>query len=146
MADVHLAVGVAVMLTNLVAGIWGGVAWIARRPSVSFWYVLRVAQGTVILQVVLGGLLLVSGHQASDGLHYMYGAGPLVVNLFAEGMRAGAAQRELPESVDFATLGPGEQRAIALEILRRETGIMALGALVIVAFAFRAAQVSGHMF
>jgi hypothetical protein len=146
MADVHLVVGVAVMVTNLLAGIWGAAAWITRRPSVWFWYVLRVAQASVILQVVLGGLLLISGHEAADGLHYMYGAGPLVVNLFAEGMRAGAAQRELPEGVDFVTLGAGEQRAIALEIVRRETGIMALGALVVVAFAFRAAQVSGHMF
>jgi hypothetical protein len=146
MADVHLVVGVAVMVTNLLAGIWGGAAWIAHRPSVWFWYLLRIAQASVILQVVLGALLLVSGREASDALHYMYGAGPLVVNLFAEGMRAGAAQRELPEGVDFATLGAGEQRAIALEIVRRETGIMAVGALVIVAFAFRAAQVSGHMF
>jgi hypothetical protein len=146
MADVHLVVGVGVMVTNLLAGIWGAAAWITRRPSVGFWYLLRVAQASVILQVVLGAVLLISGREASDALHYMYGVGPLVVNLFAEGMRAGAAQRELPEGVDFGTLGAGEQRAIALEIVRRETGIMALGALVIVAFAFRAAQVSGHMF
>jgi hypothetical protein len=76
----------------------------------------------------------------------MYGVAPLVVNLFAEGMRAGAAQRELPEDVDFAALDAGQQRTIALRIVRRETGVMAFAALLIVAFAVRAAQVSGHMF
>ena len=146
MADVHLAVGVFVMVSNLVAGLWGVGAWIAQRPSVWFWYLLRVAQGSVIAQVILGALLLISGREAADGLHYMYGVAPLVVNLFAEGMRAGAAQRELPEEVDFKALGAGEQRTIALRIVRRETGIMALAALLIVAFAVRAAQVSGHMF
>jgi hypothetical protein len=146
MADVHLVVGVVVLAANLVAGAWGAIAWIARRPSIWFWYLLRAAQASVIVQVVLGALLLVSGREAADSIHYMYGTGPLVVSLFAEGMRAGAAQRELPEGIDFAALGAGEQRTIALRIVRRETGIMALGALLIVAFAFRAAQVSGHMF
>jgi hypothetical protein len=146
MADVHLVVGVAVMVSNLIAGAWGAAAWITRRPSVWFWYLLRAAQASVIVQVVLGALLLISGHEAKDGLHYMYGVAPLVVNLFAEGMRAGAAQRELPDDVDFAALDAGKQRTIALRIVRRETGVMALAALLIVAFAVRAAQVSGHMF
>jgi hypothetical protein len=146
MTDLHLALGVAVLVLNLVAGIWGAVAWFGDRPSVAFWYLLRAAQASVVLQVLLGVLLLVAGHQADDPLHYMYGSAPLLVNLFAEGMRAGAAQRELPEGLDFATLGPDEQRTIALRIVRREMGVMTIGALLIVAFAFRAAQVSGHMF
>ena len=37
----------------------------------------------------------------------MYGTAPLLVNLFAEGMRAGAAQRELPEGVEFEGLPAG---------------------------------------
>jgi hypothetical protein len=145
-SEVHLVVGVVVMVSNLATGIWGGVTWLLRRPSVWFWYLLRGAQVSVIVQVLLGAILLISGKEAADGLHYMYGVGPLVVNLFAEGMRAGAAQRELPEGVDFASLDAGEQRTIALRIVRRETGIMTVGAFLIVAFAFRAAQVSGHMF
>jgi hypothetical protein len=143
---VHLAVGVAVMALNLVAGVWGVTAWVTKRPSVGFWYALRTAQGAVVLQVLLGALLLVIGREANDALHYMYGVAPLVVNLFAEGMRVGAAQREIPEGVMFDTLPPGEQRSIALRIIRRETGVMAIACLLIVAFAVRAAQVSGHMF
>jgi hypothetical protein len=146
MADVHLALGVTVLVLNLLTGVWGAVAWFQDRPSVGFWYVLRAAQVSVVVQVVLGVLLLVAGREAADPIHYMYGSGPLLVNLIAEGMRAGAAQRELPEGVDFATLGVTDQRTIALRIVRREMGVMTLGALLIVAFAFRAAQVSGHLF
>ena len=52
MADVHLAVGVAVLAANLVAGGWGAVAWLANRASVAFWYILRAAQVTVVVQVL----------------------------------------------------------------------------------------------
>src|SRR3989442_15852278 len=112
MAEAHLAVGVAVLALNLVAGVWGAVAWLTDRVSVFFWYVLRASQVSVVLQVLFGALLLLFGHEAKDPIHYMYGSAPLLVNLFAEGMRAGAAQRELPEGVDFQALGVTEQRTI----------------------------------
>ena len=143
MADVHLAVGVAVLAANLMAGAWGGVAWLANRASVAFWYILRAAQVTVVVQVLLGAVLLTLGHEADEPIHYMYGSAPLLVSLIAEGMRAGAAQREIPEGVAFETLGATEQRAIALRIVRREMGVMTIAALLIVAFAVRAAQTSG---
>jgi hypothetical protein len=143
MADVHLVVGVAVVATNLLAGGWGAVAWLTDRPSVAFWYILRTAQATVVVQVLLGGILLALGHEADEPIHYMYGSAPLLVSLFGETMRAGAAERELPEGVAFETLGASEQRAIALRIVRREMGVMTIAALVIVALAIRAAQTSG---
>jgi ABC-type phosphate transport system auxiliary subunit len=146
LAEVHLVAGVAVMALNLAAGLWGAVAWGANRASVWFWYVLRAAQVSVVVQVLLGAVLLIAGREAADGIHYMYGTAPLVVNLFAEGMRAGAAQREVPEDVEFESLPATEQRTIALRIVRREMGIMTVAALLIVAFAIRAAQVSGKMF
>ena len=146
MSDVHLVAGVAVMALNLAAGLWGAVAWLANRPSVGFWYLLRAAQASIIVQVLLGAVLLVFGREAIDDWHYMYGVAPLIVNLFAEGMRAGAAQREVPEDVAFESLPGGEQRAIALRIVRREMGLMTAASLLIVAFAVRAAQTSGQMF
>jgi ABC-type phosphate transport system auxiliary subunit len=146
LAEVHLVVGVVMMALNLVAGLWGAVAWATNRASVSFWYILRAAQVSVVVQVLLGALLLVAGREAVDGIHYMYGTAPLLVNLFAEGMRAGAAQRELAEDVEFETLPAGEQRTIALRIVRREMGTMTIACLLIVAFALRAAQVSGGLF
>jgi hypothetical protein len=134
-----------VLALNAAAALWGAAAWLARRASVSFWYLLRVAQGSVILQVLLGALLLISGREASDALHYMYGTSPLLVNLFAEGMRVGAAQHEIGER-DFDALEAVEQRRIALRIVRREMGVMTIAALLVVAFAVRAAQVSGKLF
>ena len=83
MKDVHLAVGVALLLSNLVAGVWGGVAWIQKRPNVGFWYALRVAQVTVVIQAGIGLILVFLGHEADD-LHYLYGALPLLVQLLAE--------------------------------------------------------------
>ena len=53
MPEVHLAVGICLIAANLVAGAWGGYSWLERRPSTGFWYALRVAQATVLLQAFL---------------------------------------------------------------------------------------------
>jgi hypothetical protein len=140
-ADVHLVVGVAVVGLNLLAGAWGGVAWLRDQPSVGFWYMLRAAQVAVVIQVLLGGLLVFDGREAADGLHYLYGILPLPVSLVAETARAGAAQRELGE-IDFEDLPAERQRSLALAIVRREMGIMAVSCLVILFLALRAAGTS----
>jgi hypothetical protein len=145
METVHLIVGVGVLVTNLAAGVVGGVAWLRREPSVSFWYLLRFAQAAVVLQVALGTLLLLLGDEAADGLHYVYGVLPLLVTLLAEAARAGAAEREL-EGLDFDSLPTDRQRRFALAIVRRETGIMAVSALVVLGLALRAAGTSGALF
>lgn len=126
---------------NLLAGGWGGIAWIQQRPSVSFWYILRGAQVAVVLQVLAGGILVLLGEEATGALHYIYGLAPLLVSLLAEGARAGAAERELDDT-DFQTLPRERQRTIALAIVRREMGIMALSAWVIFFLALRAAGTS----
>ena len=138
MLTVHLVVGIAVIACNLVAGAWGGMAWLRREPSVGFWYALRVAQVAVVLQVGLGAILLLSGREAATGLHYLYGVLPIGVSLLAEAARAGAADRELT-GLDFESLPRSRQRLIALAIARRESGIMAVSALVIFLLAVRAA-------
>jgi heme A synthase len=138
LADVHLVVGIAVIALNLGAGLIGGVSWLRDRPSISFWYVLRAAQIAVVLQVMLGGILVITGHHPHAGLHYVYGILPLLVSLLAEGVRAGAAQQELGE-VDFDSLPADRQRELALAIHRRESGIMAVSALVIFGLTLRAA-------
>jgi len=142
-AEVHLVVGSAVILLSLIAGAWGGIAWYRERPSVRFWYLLRAAQASVFIQVMLGGLLVFTGHKPTDNLHYLYGILPLVVSLLAEGARAGAAQRELGD-VDFESLPAETQQSLALAIVRREMGIMAVSCGVIFFLALRAAGTSGH--
>ena len=145
METLHLVVGVGVLITNLAAGLLGGVAWLRREPSVPFWYVLRVGQAAVVLQVMLGAILLLLGDEAPDDLHYVYGVLPLLISLLAEAIRAGAAEREL-EGVDFDALPEDRQHRFALAIVRRETGIMAVSALVVFGLALRAAGTSGHLF
>ena len=145
MAEAHLVTGVAVLLLNLVAGVVGGTAWFRDRPSVPFWYLLRAAQASVFVQVMLGGLLIFTNHEAPDDLHYLYGALPLVVSFIAEGARAGAAERELGDT-DYESLPPETQQSLALAIVRREMGIMAVSCGVIFFLALRAAGTSGHLF
>ena len=142
MAEVHLVVGCALIVLNLVACAVGGVAWYRDRPSIPFWYLLRAAQVSVFLQALLGGLLVFTGHKPDDNLHYLYGILPLVVSFLAEGARAGAAERELGD-IDIEALPPESQQALALAIVRREMGIMAVSCGVILFLALRAAGTSG---
>ena len=145
MSDVHAFLGAAVLAANLVAGVWGGVAWVRREPSVSFWYLLRVAQVVVVVQVLIGFLLLAGGRRAPGSLHFLYGVAPLVVALVSEAMRVGAAQRELAEVGDVDALERHEQALLARRVVRREMGIMSVGALLIVTLALRAAGTGGGL-
>lgn len=142
MAGVHLVVGCAVIALNLAAFAVGGAAWLRDRSSVPFWLLLRGAQVAVFVQVMLGGLLVFTGHEPPAELHYLYGILPLVVSLIAEGARAGAAERELGD-VDFEALSADSQQSLALAIVRREMGIMAVSCGVILFLALRAAGTSG---
>ncbi|HEY1237330.1 MAG TPA: hypothetical protein VGE91_03280 [Solirubrobacterales bacterium] len=140
MPSVHLVVGVCLIAANLVAGVWGGYSWLERKPSAGFWYALRIAQATVILQVFLGLLLVFSGHHA-DELHILYGVLPVVVLVLAEVVRLGAASAELGD-LDIHSMSPERQTQLAMAVLRRDTGIMATACLVIFLLALRAAGTS----
>jgi len=142
MPEVHLVVGCALIALNAAAFAFGGIAWLRERPSVPFWYLLRAAQAAVFLQALLGGLLVMTNHEPDDSLHYLYGILPLVVSFLAEGARAGAAQRELGD-LDFESLPEADQQTLALAIVRREMGIMAVSCGVILFLGLRAAGTSG---
>lgn len=141
MVSLHLIVGVALIALNGAAFAFGGLAWLRRQASVPFWYLLRAAQGAVFAQALLGGLLVFTGREPSEDLHYVYGIAPLFVSFLAEGARAGAAERELGD-LDFESLPAEEQRSLALAIVRREMGIMAVSCGVILFLALRAAASS----
>ncbi len=143
MSGLHQWLGIAVLATNLVAAGWGAVAWLRHDPSIWFWYFLRVAQATVVAQVVLGLILLARGENAPDGLHVAYGISPLLITLFSEGMRIGAAQRELEGVPDVESLQHAEQVKIARDVARAEMGVMTVGALLIVTLSLRAFSTGG---
>jgi hypothetical protein len=144
MKDVHAIVGIATLFLNVAAAVWGGVAWIRADPSVSFWYVLRTAQLSVVVEVVLGAVLLAEGRKPPDDLHYVYALAPLVIAVVTEAMRASAAVHEL-ESVDGdpEALSRREQVLLARRVVVREIGIMTVGVILVVTLLLRAAQSGG---
>lgn len=142
MVGLHIAVGVCLIALNAAAGLVGGIAWYRSRPSIPFWYLLRAAQVSVFIQALLGGLLVVTNHEPKEGLHYLYGVLPILVSFIAEGARIDAASREVGET-DYENLPQADQKALALAIVRREMGIMAVSCGVIFFLALRAAGTSG---
>jgi len=142
MVGIHIAVGVLLIALNAAAGLIGGIAWYRNRASIPFWYLLRAAQVAVFLQALLGGLLVVTDHEPKESLHYLYGILPLFISFIAEGARADAAHREVGD-LDPETLTTDEQQSLALAIVRREMGIMAVSCGVIFFLGLRAAGTSG---
>jgi heme A synthase len=138
MLAVHIAIGSLLIVLNLLAGAIGGLAWYRDRPSIPFWYLLRAAQASVVLEALLGGVLIVLGREPDESLHYLYGTLPLLVSFLAEGARVGAAEREVRD-IDMQALSEEAQEAVALAIVRREMGIMAVSCGVILFLGLRAA-------
>lgn len=140
MTGIHAALGIAVLAANGLAGAWGAIAWLRHSPSVVFWYLLRVAQAVVVLQVVIGLALIAQNRAPPDGLHLIYGLAPLVVTLISEAMRVGAVSQELELAgvEDLEGLERREQAVIARRVVLREMGVMTVGALLIVTLALRA--------
>ncbi|HEV7175348.1 MAG TPA: hypothetical protein VGN29_07635 [Solirubrobacteraceae bacterium] len=147
MKDVHLVVGVLAIALNGLAALLGGWCWWRARPSQWFWRVLRAGQVIVVVEVVLGGVLRLTGHKAS-GLHVLYGVLPLLVAILSEQLRAATAQMVLDSqgfesNEEVGGLPPDEQRALVTTILQREIGVMALSAVVVVVLLARAAATAG---
>jgi hypothetical protein len=142
--DVHIAVGVLAISLNAVACLYGARCWWRAEAGTWFWRVLRSAQLVVVVQVALGGVLVLLGHKPS-GLHVLYGLLPLPVTLVAEQLRAVAAQvvldsRGLESGKAVAGLPADEQRGIVAAIIQRELSVVTLAALVVVVVLLRAAQ------
>lgn len=144
MTAVHITLGVAVVAVNLAAGAWGAWAWWQERPAPGFWPLLRTGQALVAVQAALGGALILGGEELPP-LHLVYGLTPLAVALFAEQLRAVAAQTELDRrGLDgrdaVAALSEEEQRGLVRAIVRREIGVMAASAVVVALLGVRASE------
>ncbi len=84
---------IAIALTGG-AALLGAWCWWRVRSTAWFWRLLRASQVVVIVQVLWGGLLLLTGHKAPS-LHYIYGVLPLLVAIIAEQLRIASAQMVL---------------------------------------------------
>jgi hypothetical protein len=150
MTQAVVAGALAVAGLNALPGLLGG--WLWYRPDLAtqslhraFWILLRVGQGSALTLAVAVGSLAVAGHYSSDHLFYLYSLLPLAVAFVAEQLRVASAQtildqRGLPDAEAVGGLPERDQQLIVAEIVRRETGVMALSALVVVFLALRAAS------
>jgi len=136
---------VALAVINGAAAAFGTLRYVQGRDSRGFWLLLRAAQLAGVLFAVAIGALTAIGHRPQEELFYLYALLPIAVAFIAEQLRLSAAATVLAKhgfesAQDVAGLPEPEQYAIAAAILRREMGVMALSALVIVGLALRAAQ------
>jgi hypothetical protein len=140
---------IAVAAINALSAALGLWIYTVGEPSLQgarvFWVSLRAGQGAALVLAIAVGSLAAAGHHPSEQLFYLYALLPLAVAFVAEQLRAASAQavldqRGLSSARDVGRLPAEEQRAIVAQIVRREIGVMALSALVVVFLALRAAS------
>jgi hypothetical protein len=139
-----VAGALVVAVLNAAAALVGGWRWYRCEDSGTFWVLLRVGQGSVLTLALVVGSLAAAGKYSSDSLFYLYALLPLAIGFVAEQLRVSTAQtildqRELPNAQAVGGLPEAEQRILVAEIMRRELGVMATAALVVVFLALRAA-------
>ena len=149
LSTLHAILGSLVLLVNGAAGLWGAWLWWRAEPQPAFWALLRTGQILLVVQILLGGVLLALGEEPPS-LHLLYGALPLAIVFVAEQLRLVSAEqvlerRGLQEAREMEALPALDQRVIVREIVRRETGVVAAGAIVATLLAARAAGVAGFL-
>jgi hypothetical protein len=150
MTDAVVAGALTVAVFNAAPGLLGAWLWYRTLPldggaGRAFWILLRVAQGSALALALAVGSLAAAGNYSSEDLFYLYTLLPLAVAFVAEQLRVTSAQaildqRGLDGAAAVGGLPEDEQHAIVAEIMRREVGVMALSALVVVFLALRAAS------
>jgi hypothetical protein len=148
MTQAVVAGSIAVAAINAIAGLLGAWLWhdgaVDPRATGVFWVLLRAGQGASLVLAIAVGSLAAAGHESTDHLFYLYALLPLAIGFVGEQLRVAAAQtvldqRDLADAQAVGALPEAEQRGVVLEIVRREVGVMAASALVVVFLALRAA-------
>jgi hypothetical protein len=135
----------AVAAVNALPALLGGWCWYRWESSRAFWILLRIAQGAAVAFALAVGVLAAAGRSSSESLFYLYALLPLAVAFVAEQLRVASAQtildqRGLESAQEVGRLPADEQHAVVAAIVRREQGVMALSALVVVFLLLRAAR------
>lgn len=145
-----MAACLAVAALNGVPAVFG--AWLRYRGDVAdagrvrtFWVLLRIGQGSALTLAVAVGSLAAAGHTPDESLFYLYALLPLAIGFVAEQLRVASAQtildqRGLADAAAVGSLPEAEQHGVVEAIVRREVGVMATSALVVVFLALRAAS------
>jgi hypothetical protein len=134
----------AVAAVNAVAALLGAWYWYREQASRAFWLCLRVGQGAALAFALGVGVLALAGQYSSENLFYLYALLPLAIAFVAEQLRVASAQtildqHDLQSAQAVGELPQEEQLAIVGAIVRREMGVMAVSAVVVVFLALRAA-------
>ena len=121
----------------------GGWAWWQLRQARAFWLLLRTSQVLAVVLAGVAGVAAALGKRPHDGLFWVYALVPIAVSFVAEQFRVISAQtvldaRGIPDAQALGDRPEAEQRSVVVAILRRETGVMALAALVVCLLAIRA--------
>jgi hypothetical protein len=149
MSAAIVAAALVVAGLNAAAGLLGCWLWYWGDPSTgaarAFWLLLRLGQGSALTLALIVGSLAAAGKHPRDDLFYLYALLPLAVGLFGEQLRVASAQavldqRGLTDAQAVGKLPRGEQLGVVGQIVRREIGVMATSALVVVFLALRAAS------
>jgi hypothetical protein len=143
MHDAAAFAALAVAALNGVAAAFGGWKWWVVSPSRAFWVLVRSGQVAAVALAAVAGVLAVRGFDPADGLFWLYALLPVAVGFVAEQFRATSAQtvldaRDLEDAAAVGRLDEAGQRSVVLAIVRREMGIVALGAAVVAFLALRA--------
>ncbi len=148
MNEAVVAGALAVAALNLLPGLVGAYTWwqgdTDGAAARAFWVLLRIGQGAALILAIAVGSLAVAGNYSTERLFYLYALLPLAIAFIAEQLRATSAQlvldqRGLEGAQAVAALPEDDQRALVARIMRREIGVMALSALVVVFLTLRAA-------
>ncbi|MGP0102463.1 MAG: hypothetical protein ACLPUT_12705 [Solirubrobacteraceae bacterium] len=159
MTEAVVAGAIAVAALNAASGVLGATVWYrgdvgraastdhgaAGGPVRAFWVLLRVGQGSALTLAIAVGSLAAAGNYSGEHLFYLYALLPLAVAFVAEQLRVASAQtildqRGLENAAAVGALPESEQQTLVVLIMRREIGVMALSALVVVFLALRAAM------
>ncbi len=138
-----MAVAALLAVLSGLAAVVGGWAWWQVRSSRLFWLLARAAQIVAVTLALVSGLAAALGRRPDDGLFWVYGLVPVVAGFVAEQLRVLSAEtvldaRGLPDAQALRARSEAEQRSVALAIVRREIGIVALAAAVVCILALRA--------
>lgn len=132
--------------TALATGVSGAVAvflWWTVNPAQWVWPLLRIGQVVAVGQAAAAGARYFAGPAPDDGLYYLYATLPVVIAFIAEQVRLASAEtvledRELDDAQAVGALPEADQQSVVLQIMRRELGVVAAGALVASFLALRA--------
>ncbi len=148
-AVIEVAAAALAGLSGL-AALAGGWAWWQVRTARAFWVLLRAAQAAAVALAALAGVAAALGNRPDDGLFWVYALVPVAVSFVAEQLRVLSAEtvldaRGIANAQEVGERPEAEQRSVVLAIVRRETGIMALAALVVCFLALRAIGTAGGL-